>query len=203
MRGRLLNDSNACFFLTLFAVGYFNYRYFVNFLIYIFVGMMYGVIVTWEPFFLLQSEDYRLQVRLEKQTHAIPIRSLPMLPFRHEKMYLTLCFMLCVAVGLAILLLGGFHVYLTLTAQTTIEFHANWANKRRAKKNGTKWKNPYDQGWRKNWQQVYGPGPWWLAILPSSREPDFLPVPVPGQNTLRSTLQSTATTEETLPKEEV
>jgi hypothetical protein len=34
--------------------------------------------------------------------------------------------MLSLAVGLAVMMLCGFHIYLTLTSQTTIEFHGKW-----------------------------------------------------------------------------
>lgn len=101
-------------------------------------------------------------------------------------MLVQLSFMLCAAVGLAILCLGGFHIYLVLTAQTTIEFHGNWSQRQKL---GKKWKNPYDEGWRQNWRRVYGDMPPLLAILPSTREPDYLPVPVPGKICQRSALQ--------------
>lgn len=171
--------------LSRLLVGYLNYRYFVNFLIYIFISMVYGALLTLEPFLLLSSADYKHQWRQHQTTPAME-RLRPMLPFRSERMLITLVFMLCIAVGFAVALLGGFHLYLTLTAQTTIEFHANWQSRRRAKQSGQKWKNPYSLGWQRNWQQVYGERPWYLAILPSRREPEFLPVPIPGQSNRRS-----------------
>jgi len=175
------------------TVGYFNYRYFVNFLIYIFVGMAYGTAIMLEPFLLAKSPDYRKQLALHRAAEQKGIatieRLVPMMPLRHEKMTLTLSFMLCTAVGIAVALLGGFHIYLTLTGQTTIEFHGNWAKRKRARAAGQKWKNPYSRGsWRLNWQQVYGSTSttttrgMLLALLPSRRDPEFLPVPVPGHD---------------------
>jgi hypothetical protein len=158
----------------------------VNFLIYIFLGMCYGFVLLLEPFLNMKTPEYRQQVKLQRMSSREGLlavqRLQPMIPFREEKMLLTLSFMLCTAVGLAILLLGGFHIYLTLTAQTTIEFHANWAHRRRARQAGQKWKNPYSlQTCRANWEQVFGRSRWiLLSILPSGREPEFLPVPVPG-----------------------
>ena len=109
-----------------------------------------------------------------------------MMPLREEKLLLTLSFMLCSAVGIAIFLLVGFHVYLTCSSQTTIEFHGNWSAKKRALAAGRKWKNPYSHGSCKtNWQQVYGTGNLLLAMLPSRREPELLPVPIPGRSSLR------------------
>jgi hypothetical protein len=124
---------------------------------------------------------YKEQVQLQRQARKAEktlARLAPMLPFREEKMLVTLAFMLCVALLCAIVFLGGFHIYLTLTAQTTIEFHGNWANRKRAKKVGKKWKNPYDLGWKRNWQQIYGTQYWLIAMLPSAREPAFLPIPL-------------------------
>ena len=44
-------------------------------------------------------------------------------PARQDEAAIAFSFMLCLSVGLAVLSLGGFHAYLVLTAQTTIEFH--------------------------------------------------------------------------------
>lgn len=33
------------------------------------------------------------------------------------------------------------------------------------------WSNPFDMGWKGNWQQVFGPQPLLLGILPSRRPP--------------------------------
>jgi hypothetical protein len=147
--------------------------------------MAYGVALTFEPFLLSKSPSFRQQLVLQRRAikeNLVIERVLPMMPLRDEKLLLTLSFMLCLAVGIAILMLGGFHIYLTCSGQTTIEFHANWVARRRARADGQKWKNPYSRGsWRANWEQVYGTTPrWWL--LPSRRPPEFLPVPVPGHS---------------------
>jgi hypothetical protein len=117
--------------------------------------------------------------------HAIPVRLQPMLPFAHERMLLTLSFMMCIALGCAVLLLGGFHVYLTCTGQTTIEFHANWSLRRRDPKH----KNPYSLGsWRRNFEQVFDTPVVWRALLPRNHPPKRLPVPLPGQDNRRRQL---------------
>jgi hypothetical protein len=155
--------------------------------------MLYGSLVALEPFLWLDTPLYKDQMHLQREAGRGGeriARLAPMLPFRDEKMLLTLSFMLCMALLFAISLLGGFHLYLTLTAQTTIEFHANWSHHKRARQAGKKWKNPYDQGWRRNWQQVYGTRHWLLAMLPSSREPDFLPVPLADHKGRRRQIQT-------------
>jgi len=108
-------------------------------------------------------------------------------------MPLSLSFMLCLAVGLAVSCLGGFHIYLVLTGQTTIEFHANFVNKTKAKRSGQKYRNPYDMGWKRNWQQVYGCRSSMLLsfLILSTREPDYLPVPISGEEGKRMHLRQT------------
>ena len=202
------------------------------------MGMFYGAILMLEPFLLLNSNDYRYQnTLLQRQLslqqikgsalsdtarqHELQPRIQPMMPYRDEKVYLTLSFMLCVAVGVALIGLGGFHIYLVSTGQTTIEFHGNWALRRRYEQivatvassttNGTKkknkWQNPYSRGTiLANWQQVYGVStvPFlkrigcgcsdrsfvnliFCILIPHRRLPEYLPLPIPGQSTLRST----------------
>jgi hypothetical protein len=199
--------------------------------------MLYGAFIMLEPFLLLRTTNYRnqnaqLQQRLAlqhikgtvispKTFQGLQPRIQPMMPFRDEKVYLTLSFMLCVAVSVALIGLGGFHIYLVSTGQTTIEFHGNWALRRRYEQivtmvtysaNGTKkknkWQNPYSRGSiLANWQQVYGvstvPFLKWIGcgcsdrsyinllfciVIPHRRLPEYLPVPIPGQTTLRSML---------------
>jgi palmitoyltransferase len=179
-----LHFSNKVLVL-LDLVGYFNYRYFVNFMLYVLVGMLYGAVISYEPFRWLQSQEYRDFARKERVLQVHLDRPFPMMPHREEKLEISLAFMLCLAVGAALLLLGGFHVFLVLTGQTTIEFHGNWNNWRRAREQGTPYKNPYDQGWKRNWHQVFGTHCWLWAMLPSRRPPEFLPFPVPGKNTQR------------------
>jgi len=58
---------------------------------------------------------------------------------------------------------------------------ANWSKRRRERQRGRKFINPYDLGWKRNFQQIWGNGNALLAVMiPSSREPDFLPVPLAG-----------------------
>jgi hypothetical protein len=203
--------------------------------------MLYGVSIMLEPFLLLKSPDYRQQQlslqrfqqheQQQQHNHYHPVhtpesslvsfsfwsrqvipRIQPMVPFRHEKIYITLSFMLCVAVGVALLGLSSFHIYLVSTGQTTIEFHGNYALRRRyeqsqnGKTKKEKWKNPYSRGTiLANWQQVYGistlPILKWIGcgsinnslinlllciLIPNRQLPEYLPVPIPGQCTLRN-----------------
>jgi palmitoyltransferase len=170
------------------TVGYFNYRYFYSFLLYVFVAMVYGSIITYKPFLSVQSYEYRQQLLQSRREGFTTTQHLyPWIPIPSERAAVGFSFLLCLSIGFAVLTLLGFHTYLLLTAQTTIEFHANWASRRKAKKLNKKWKNPYDLGWKRNVQQVYGAGTswFWSLILPSGREPDYLPLPLPGKEGLR------------------
>lgn len=66
-------------------------------------------------------------------------------------------FLICVSVLIAISILGGFHFYLLLTNQSTIEFQINTIQAREDRKNGLTWHNPYSLGCLKNVQQVMCP----------------------------------------------
>jgi len=164
------------------AIGYFNYRYFVNFLIFVFLGMMYGAFIAYRPFINSTSIFYREQVAKYRKT-GIWSHIHPYTPISAERMPLSLSFMLCLAVGLAVCCLGSFHLYLVLTGQTTIEFHANYVSKTKARRSGQKYRNPYDMGWKRNWEQVYGYRSSMLSafLIPSTREPDYLPIPISGE----------------------
>lgn len=152
--------------------------------------MMYGVFMAYRPFVNSSSLNYKKQA-LEFRKTGVWKHIYPFTPINTERTAITLAFMLCLAVGIAVACLGGFHLYLTLTGQTTIEFHGNFVSKQKAKRLGQKYRNPYDLGWRRNLQQVYGfQRPFWLAFLiPSTREPDFLPLPMNGEEGKRKHLR--------------
>jgi hypothetical protein len=143
--------------------------------------MIYGAIIAYAPFSNTTGPLYKQQAQEWRRT-GVWKHIHPMVPISKERMPISLAFMLCLAIGISVACLGGFHLYLCLTGQTTIEFHGNWMNKRKAKRLNKKYKNPYDLGWRRNWQQIYGTQPWLTAFLiPSTREPEFLPLPLPGE----------------------
>ncbi|CAK9109639.1 unnamed protein product [Durusdinium trenchii] len=70
-------------------------------------------------------------------------------------------FMICVSIFVALCMLGGFHFYLILTNQTTIEFQLNMVRRRQCRKNGEFFRNPYDIGRSRNCQEVFGPNSLW------------------------------------------
>jgi len=199
------------------CVGYFNYRYFFNFLWFVVVGLSYGTIICFPAFMKLGGKEYRDQVRASSQEYQkgdmsekFVVKHLmdnPYVPTPDERTPVALGFMLCLCLAAAVMCLGVFHLYLVLSAQTTIEFHGNWTKRR-----NKKWKNPYSAGsWRENWTMIYGTRYWssrhhhrkledeeeteeqtdqyryrgcwgiFLAMMPSNRQPEFLPIPINGK----------------------
>lgn len=191
------------------VIGYFNYRYFCNFLLYALVGLIYGAVMTSNLYLKIDSEDYVSQIRksreLYKELHSIEWNGsqtahfrnfdvkhlIPGTPIPSEVPAIYFSFMICVAIGISISILLGFHIHLILSAQTTIEFHGNKLRKSIYKELGQEFHNPYNLGVRRNVEQVYGTwkGGWFgffLTLLPSSREPEFLPIPLKGDIGKRS-----------------
>jgi hypothetical protein len=78
-----------------------------------------------------------------------------------------LAVMLCLCV---VLVVGGmliWHIYLVLTAQGTIDVHSNRSASRAAKAQGKPWKNVFDLGFKRNWQERFDSRGrlWWLTWL--------------------------------------
>lgn len=191
------------------VVGYFNYRYFVNFLLYTGTGMAYGAIITFRIFMMIDSPLYHHQIARSREIYEhdnpgskILVRDnvfryryvkhlIENVPTPSEASAIAFAFMMCFAVGLAVLILLGFHLFLILTGQTTIEFHGNRIKKEECKMRNEVFCNPYDMGWRRNLEQVWGIWEgcglkFFLLLLPSSRKNQYLPIPFRGDSGLRS-----------------
>jgi palmitoyltransferase len=56
--------------------------------------------------------------------------------YKKREKFLQFVFCISLSAGLAVTLLGGWHVYLILTAQTTVEFHINRSERNRRVNNG-------------------------------------------------------------------
>lgn len=210
-KGLILNMDHYCPWMFN-CIGYFNYRYFFNFLWFVTIALSYGAVIIFPAFMKLGGKEYRDQVRASGGFQGKPmkdlvvkhIRSNPWIPTPNERTPVAMGCMMCLCLALAVLCLGGFHLYLALSAQSTIEFHGNFAKRR---KGG--WKNPYSAGsWKKNWEMIYGTRYWsshrntdgsscsnsedeeqyryrgcwgiFMAMMPSNREPEFLPLPING-----------------------
>jgi palmitoyltransferase len=124
------------------CVGFGNYRHFCLFLLYLALSCLF-VITTFFPVFY----------------DAINFRRRDRRFGRNARQSIMTSFMIACSILVALSILGGFHFYLVLTNQTTIEFQLNLLHRREARKNGEFFRNPYDMGRRRNFQQVFGPNP--------------------------------------------
>lgn len=134
------------------CVGYFNYRYFFLYCWWMWVGsaysaFAYGLAVPW----LFRLDDPRWGRR-------------GFMPFF---LFILSCSVFCGISGLL-----GWHAYLVLTGQGTIEAMEGTEREREARSEGRRWANPYNLGPGANWREVFDArgSLWWLVwMLPSTR----------------------------------
>lgn len=127
------------------CVGWRNYRHFCLFLMYMASICCFIVCCFFGPF-------TETMVFHRRRINGIS---------RSGRQCIMTSFMICCSILVALCILGGFHVYLVLTNQTTIEFQMNLVRRREARKNGEYFRNPYDLGRTRNFQQVFGPNRFW------------------------------------------
>lgn len=106
------------------AVGYFNYRYFYNMLLYNTLAMSYGLYLCFSLYMNLESDVYYEQVKVSKDRGLDYVQHLyPGVPTPNEKSPIAFSFMICLCCGMGVFLLFATHTYLIFTGQTTLEFH--------------------------------------------------------------------------------
>jgi len=129
------------------CVGFYNHKYFVLFLLYLWIGCGYVAILSFPPF--------RSSIGFAGSRGAV-----------------LFTFVITLSVMLALSMLLGWHIYLVLTGQTTIEFYYNKNRARHARMKGEMYINEYDLGNGKNFQIFFGPGRFWFSwLLPSVKPP--------------------------------
>merc|ERR1719263_2659454 len=121
------------------CVGFKNYRYFYLFLLWIWIGTIYFLLVVFNEFYFSLFKPRKSAFKFG------------------TRQYISLSYVISCSVLIAISFLGGFHTYLLATNQSTIEFQINFAERYSAKARGEVWKNPYDMGYLENVRQVLGP----------------------------------------------
>eukprot|EP00939_MAST-03C_sp_MAST-3C-sp1_P000983 g983.t1 len=151
------------------CVGFCNYRYFVLFLLHVWAGTFFVALCALSEMQHVKSDRVTFSREVDRQ--------------------ITFLFVLGLSVGLAVSILLFWHIYLLLTAQTTIEFYGNFTRKQRAQRRGEVWSNPYDVGLWGNWVHLFGPGNIFLALLPSSRPPPEMPWSVAAAKRVRQRLR--------------
>ncbi|BDA42612.1 Palmitoyltransferase ZDHHC16 [Coccomyxa sp. Obi] len=128
------------------CIGFFNYRYFILFMLYLFMGSGYAATTAWNC--LADANSV--------------MHSFPMLIFSFA-----ISTSACFSVGVLLC----WHVYLVLTAQSTIDFLKKWGAARELKQQGKTWCNPYNLGPVANWQEVFDVHGrfWWILWLVPNR----------------------------------
>ncbi|KAH7416429.1 hypothetical protein KP509_14G091300 [Ceratopteris richardii] len=139
------------------CIGFFNYRFFFLFLFYLWIGCAYTTYMASIPLRKQEEDDEDVQVLFT--------------------------FVLAIAVFTVLTGLFSFHVYLVLSAQTTIDFYGHRRRRRQARlearQRGEKFvppmhMNAYDMGKLQNLRTLFDHGGsyWWLVMfLPHNRPP--------------------------------
>jgi len=130
------------------CVGYQNHKYFVLFLLYLCAGCFYVAVLSFFPFY--ESTNYRK-------------------PYVGSRTTVLFVFVMTLSVMIAVGMLLAWHLYLVLTAQTTIEFYYNRNKAKHARIRGEVWHNEYDLGFGRNWKIFFGSGKFWF--LPFQKLP--------------------------------
>jgi palmitoyltransferase len=152
------------------CVGHYNHRYFFLFLLYMWLGCIYVGIMSWAPF-------------CDITNFHVPWKGMS------SRSTIMFVFVMTVAVGVAVSLMLGWHLYLVLTGQTTIEFYFNRYKAQQAKYRGEIYQNEFDLGIKKNWELFFGKGRYWFSFL----FPYCTKVPGDGQSfPTRADLRSSA-----------
>jgi len=148
------------------CVGYYNYRYFFLFLLWLTIACIYFTSVSF-PIIAIYKD--------------VP-------DFRAHEGSILICFIIAVSASIAVGGLWGFHLYLTLTNQSTIEMYYNRYQQGLAKKRGEVWVNPFDVGWRRNFHLSIGSGKYmWSWMFPGITLPgDGIIYPQVHQTNLES-----------------
>ncbi|OQS06531.1 palmitoyltransferase [Thraustotheca clavata] len=144
------------------CVGLHNYRYFCTFLFWLAAGCWYSAILSFKPAVGDVSKE-----ELVKYGNVFSSAILELGP--QAMMYCV--FLIAASAGLLVSFLCGWHFYLVLTAQSSIEYQVN-RSKRALRLNGGKIISPYCRGSpHKNWEAVFGPCRFKLLSLLPSRRP--------------------------------
>lgn len=160
------------------CIGHNNHRYFMMFIIYMWLGTSFVIHTQWarvmallnatSESFLSFLENFGLRGTVQA---AIDEGQ----PVGNESGFVIIVFFICVGVTVALTILGGWHLFLISVSETTIEFYLNKREAMRLRREGKKFHNAYSYGCINNWLFFLGliNGRTFLrnALLPSGHMP--------------------------------
>jgi palmitoyltransferase len=147
-------------------VGHRNYRHFLLFVLYLLAGCGFVLATASLPtYFPIPLDDNQ---RRNYHRRFNYMGAFPTVPGSASFFQIVLAF----SASIALSLFAAWHVYLTLSGQTTLEFYINAADRRGARQAGVAWVNPFDHGAALNFEQVLiWPFCSFKWLLPTARPP--------------------------------
>eukprot|EP00918_Siedleckia_nematoides_P013272 GHVU01028911.1.p1 GENE.GHVU01028911.1~~GHVU01028911.1.p1 ORF type:complete len:166 (-),score=2.28 GHVU01028911.1:34-531(-) len=148
------------------CIGLHNYRYFVLFIWWIFIGCVFVGVTFFNGF--------RLGMR-----SLLPVDD--EMGFVGGRMCVA-CWIMSQTVGFATLILGAAHLHMIMTNRTTIELQL-WVTRKLARTATPGERNRYNMGTLRNLKQVMGGSPFPLWLFPYVSKPptgDGMSFPVSG-----------------------
>jgi len=139
------------------CVGFYNYRYFLLFLMWLLVGCLFIVITYWPIFISITSMGVESRYFVDLDLNG-----------RHMTLF---AWVIGCAISISVLILGGFHLYLVTSNLTTLEFQSKFTERALMHPFGKVPRNVYNLGWSANMRQVFGPFNNFRAVLPGLAEP--------------------------------
>ena len=126
------------------CVGLNNHKYFYLFMVWIILGCVFVVAVSFPTFIGIFKKDPQVTELLLKP----------------EKRKILIAFVVCVSVSFGVGLLAAFHTYLIITNKTTIEYYSSGTKSRMKGQ-----LEEYNLGRKKNWEMILGKNKWLVCWM--------------------------------------